>query len=168
VSWRPFLPDPEPAYKDNADDPEPVPLPVLRAARELCAGFHVPPAQFRRRTRRGQVGGYWPATDIVAVDPDGAASDGLGGEDGYYVVLIEELLHATGHPSRLDRETCVDLAQWRREEATVGVALRTVLIELGFPEDALGWYASVGRYAALAVRPDKRAARAAAAWMLRV
>ncbi len=100
------------------------------------------------------------------MDPDGAASDGLGGEDGYYVVLVEELLHATGHTSRLERSTCMDLKQWRAEEATVGVALRTVLAELGFPGEALDWYASVERYSGLGAPPDRRAAAAAAAWVL--
>ena len=38
-------------------------------------------------------GAYYPSSDIVAVDP---ASDGMGGDEA-----LHELLHATGHPTRL-------------------------------------------------------------------
>ena len=166
MSWRPFLPEPRPAYKDDPRDPEPVPLQAVRAARDLCAGFRIPPARFRRRVPRGSVGAYTPATDTVAVDPNGAASEGMGGEDGYYVALLEELLHATGHPSRLGRPTTGDFPRWRHEEATVGAALRTVLEDLGFPDEALEWYAPAVRTQALGVPADQRAAAEAAAWLL--
>jgi len=38
-------------------------------------------------------GAYYPSSDIVAVDP---ASDGMGGDEA-----LHELLHATGHRTRL-------------------------------------------------------------------
>jgi antirestriction protein ArdC len=41
------------------------------------------------------MGTYYPASDIVAVDPAAGAMNGLGREDGYYATLIHELLHAT-------------------------------------------------------------------------
>jgi Zincin-like metallopeptidase len=105
--WRPYLPEPQPACVDEGD-PEPVPLEVLRDARTLCADFRIPPRQFRRRTPRGCVGYYRPESDIVAVNPDSAAMDGMGGADGYYAMLLHELLHATGHPKRLDRASVGD------------------------------------------------------------
>jgi hypothetical protein len=108
---------------------------VLRHARELCAQFRIPPRQFRRRVRKGEAGYYSPASDIVAVDPDRAAMDGMGGEDGYYAMLMHELLHATGHPSRLNRATSGDYSifGYDLEEGTVRTALRTVLKSIGFP-----------------------------------
>jgi hypothetical protein len=104
VIWHPYLPEPRPAFKLDADDPEPVPLKSLWEARCVCEHFRVPPRQFRRRTPRGIAGTYWPKTDIVVVNPDRADADGFGGDDGHYATL-QRLLHATGHPSRLDRAT---------------------------------------------------------------
>jgi antirestriction protein ArdC len=125
----------------------------------------MPPRQFRQRTRRGEVGSYRVESDIVAVNPERAAMDGLGGEDGYFAMLLHELLHATGHPSRLDRPTTghysgggADL-----EEGTVYAAQRIVLAEIGFPDEAVDWFAPV----AIGGFPvDQGAARRAATWML--
>lgn len=165
VIWRPYLPEPRPAFKLDAAEPEPVPLDALRDARRLCANFRLPPRQFRRRARRGQVGWYRVESDIVAVNPDRAAMDGLGGEDGYYATLVHELLHATGHPSRLGRPTTGMYSgdEAASEEGTVYAAQRMVLAELGFPEEALDWYSPVG----IGGFPvEHSAARRAAAWML--
>jgi Zincin-like metallopeptidase len=109
VTWHPYLPEPRPAVIEPGE-PEPVPLNVLRDARYLCAGFRVPPRQFRRRTARGAAGSYYPAADIVAVDVGRADRDGMGGDDGYYATLVHELLHATGHPARLARTTIGDFS----------------------------------------------------------
>jgi hypothetical protein len=76
--WRPYLPEPSPAFVEPGD-PEPVPLAVLREARRLCAEFRVPPREFRRRTARGERGAYYPATDIVAVDVTGPPTRALDG-----------------------------------------------------------------------------------------
>src|SRR5262245_5832275 len=53
----------------------------------------------------------------------------MGGEDGYYAFLLHELLHATGHPSRLDRVTAGDYSGegTELEEGTVFLAQRIVL-----------------------------------------
>ena len=135
MSWRPYLPEPRPAVVDKPGDPEPVPLDVLRHARDLCAGFRQPPRQFRSRVEKGFVGCYYVESDIVAVNPDRADGDGLGGDDGYYTSLLHELLHATGHPSRLHRKTTGDfsLPGYEGEEGTTNEALRLVLDEIGFP-----------------------------------
>ena len=69
MTWRPYLPEPRPASKWEPADAEPVPLEVLRVARELCGGFRTPPRQFRRRVAKRINGTYYPASDIVAVDP---------------------------------------------------------------------------------------------------
>jgi hypothetical protein len=137
---------------------------VLRHARELCAQFRIPPRQFRRRVRKGEAGYYSPASDIVAVDPDRAAMDGMGGEDGYYAMLMHELLHATGHPSRLNRATSGDYSifGYDLEEGTVRTALRTVLKSIGFPPEALEWYAPGSH----GLPVDWAAARRAAEWIL--
>src|SRR5437870_3906453 len=103
MTWRPYLPEPEPSEGLEPNDPEPVPLDVVERARDLCANFRVPPRQFRRRAPRRIGGMYRPRSDIVTVVPDVAISHGMGSNDGYYVTLIEELLHATGHPRRLGR-----------------------------------------------------------------
>jgi antirestriction protein ArdC len=170
VIWRPYLPEPRPAFKAYVNDPEPVPLESLWAARYLCGLFRVPPRQFRQRTRRGIAGSYWPKSDIVAVNPDRADGDGMGGEDGYYVCLLEELLHATGHPSRLDRATTTSLTYEGHalEQGTVNRALRIVLTELRFPVEALDWHAPLGlRWEDDPPLPvDQAAAEAAAAWVL--
>jgi antirestriction protein ArdC len=88
---------------------------------------------------------------------------GMGGEDGYYATLIHELLHATGHPSRLGRATTGDFSDrgYAREEGTVLLAQTIVLREIGFGDEATEWYTF-----AKGLSPDRRAARAAAAWML--
>jgi hypothetical protein len=164
MSWRPFLPEPKPADKDYPTDPEPVPLQVLRDTRDLCARFRVPPRQFRRRTPRGVGGSYHVRSDIVAVNPRRAASDGLGGEDGYYGFLVHELLHATGHPKRLARPTTGDYSPdgYALEEGTVLAAQRIVFAELGFPDEALDWH-TLG-YKDLP--SDPKAAKLAARWFL--
>jgi hypothetical protein len=82
--WRPYLPDPQPAFSLDPNDPEPVPIEVLRNARDLCANFRIPPRQFRRRTAAATVGWYRVESDIVAVDLERADMDGMGGNDGYY------------------------------------------------------------------------------------
>jgi antirestriction protein ArdC len=111
-----------------------VPLEVLRHARDLCANFRIPPRQFRRRTSKGENGSYYPASDIVAVDVARAARDGMGGDDGYYATLLHELLHATGHQTRLGRATTGDYsaAGYALEEGTILAAQRILLRELGF------------------------------------
>jgi Zincin-like metallopeptidase len=164
MNWRPFLPEPEPAFKWDPSDPEPVPLQVLRYTRDLCAKFRVPPRQFRRRTARGVAGSYQAGSDIVAVDPDRAASNGLGGEDGYYGFLVHELLHATGHPRRLGRRTTGDYSPEgdALEEGTVLGAQRIVFAELGFPDEALDWHTSGYEH----LPSDPEAATLAARWFL--
>src|SRR5690242_5203050 len=131
VIWHP---EPRPAIVLCAGEPEPVPLDVLRCLRDLCADFQFPPRQFRRRTAGRVQGTYYPATDIVAVDRDIADSNGMGGDDGYYVSLLHELLHATGHPRRLGRPTTVDKTYEGHalEEGTVQAAQAIVLGEIGF------------------------------------
>ena len=42
MTWRPYLPEPQPAFKWDPNDPEPVPLAVLRYTRDLCARFRTP------------------------------------------------------------------------------------------------------------------------------
>jgi hypothetical protein len=158
--WRPDLPEPRPAVVG----PEPVPLEVLRRARALCANFRVPPRQFRRRTKRGAIAVYYPASDIVAVDRERADMQGLGGDDGYYATLLHELLHATGHRRRLGRETTGDYSAdgSAREEGTVVAGLRLVLEGIGFPAEALDWHAPKDH----CVPVDTSAAVQAAEWML--
>ena len=162
MTWRPYLPEPYPAFKMDDNDPEPVPLEVLWATRALCANFRLPPRQFRRRTSFGTSGWYRVESDIVAVNPDRSAANGMGGEDGYYAMLVHELLHATGHPSRLGRATTGDYGS-ELEEGTVCLAGRIVLAELGFPAEALEWHAPSNHYGFPA---DRDAAAAAAGWML--
>jgi antirestriction protein ArdC len=117
------------------------------------------------------VGWYRAESDIVAVDPARAAMDGMGGEDGYYTMLLHELLHATGHPSRLDRATTGDYSIKGNalEEGTVRFAERIVLAELGFPEEALEWYLPSNHpgLPVCALPVDRRSGRRAAAWVLR-
>lgn len=163
--WRPYLPEPRPAFKWDSGDTEPVPLGVLRDARALCAGFRVPPRQFRQRARPGQVGWYRVESEIVAVNPDRAAMEGMGGEDGFYAMLLHELLHATGHPRRLDRPTTGHYSPPKSEleEGTVYAAQRLVLMEIGFPEEALDWHTPLG----IGGFPVEHAAASRAArWML--
>jgi antirestriction protein ArdC len=89
----------------------------------------------------------------------------LGGEDGYYSMLVHELMHATGHPSRLDRATTGNYSGDASdiEEGTSYAAQRLVLKAVGFPADALDWYAPVGIYG---LPVDNAAAMEAAAWFL--
>jgi hypothetical protein len=163
--WRPYLPEPRPAFKWNPQDPEPVPLTVLKRARDFCAKFRVPPRQFRRRTATGALGSYWPKTDIVAVDQRRADADGLGGDDGYYATMIHELLHATGHPRRLGRPTTGDYSRegYDTEEKIVNTALRIVLAEIGFPQEAIDRHTYTDRWP---TRDQQAAAERAAAWFL--
>lgn len=163
MTWHPYLPEPQPAVVEPGE-PEPVALELLYEARRLCAGFRIPPQQFRRRTRKGEKGAYYPAADIVAVDPARAAADGMGGDDGYYVTLLHELLHATGHPTRLARATTGDFstAGYNLEEGTALRAQRIVLQEIGFRGAALEWHAPKEH----GLLVDGRAARNAADWLL--
>ena len=109
------------------------------------------------------MGSYRVESDIVAVDPARAGSAGMGGDEGYYGYLVRELLHATGHPSRLDRATTGDDSTEGDdlEEGTVLAAQRIVLTEVGFPDDAVEWFT-----ADIGPPVDEAAARRAAAWVL--
>ena len=161
--WRPYLPEPQPACVEPGES-DPVPLDVLVRARDLCANFPVPPRQFRTRTARGCCGSYYPRSDIVAVDPIRSAWDGMGGDEGYYAMLIHELLHATGHSKRLARATTGDFSRegYGLEEGTVITAQRIVLQEIGFGAEAIDWFTPQGH----GLPVDTREARKAAAWML--
>jgi antirestriction protein ArdC len=88
----------------------------------------------------------------------------MGGDDGYYVSLLHELLHATGHPRRLGRSATGDYSDhgYALEEGTVVAAQAIVLREIGFDHEAIEWH-SIGRELPI----DRRAAAAAAAWVLR-
>ena len=173
MSWRPFLPEPRSALVAPGS-PEPVPLEVLRTARDLIANFRLPPRQFRRGTVNGLAGYYRPSSDIVFVNPDIADMQGMGGHEGYYALLIHELLHATGHPSRLDRTSTGDFSTLgdAREEGTTYAAERIVLSEIGFPEEAVDWFAPDGptlRYengTSRVLIVDWEAASEAAGWVL--
>ena len=92
----------------------------------------------------------------------------MGGDDGYYATLVHELLHATGHPRRLDRATTGDysLEGYALEERTVCVAERLVLAEIGFPQEALNWYAPAPSQH-FGLPADRVAATRAASWVLR-
>ena len=162
--WRPDLPEPRPAFKLDARDPEPVSLEALLHARRLCATFRVPPHQFRRRTSKSVMGGYYTATDIVAVNRAAADANGLGGDDGYYAVLLHELIHATGHRRRLGRPTTGDYSPegYALEEGTALTSQRIVLREIGFELEALEWHAPSNH----GLPVDQEAAEAAAAWIL--
>jgi hypothetical protein len=161
--WHPYLPEPRPALVMEPGEADPVPLDVLRHARSLCHRFRVPPRQFRYRTCRGFVGAYWPATDIVAVNPDRADEHSMGGDEGYYAMLLHELLHATGHSRRLGRATCGDLSLEgdALEEGTVTCALRIVLTQIGFPAESVDWLAQLHE-----LPIDEQAALDAAHWVL--
>jgi antirestriction protein ArdC len=132
--------------------------------RDVCRGFRVSPREFRRRTARRAQGTYYPVGDIVAFDPDIADSNGMGGEDGYYATLLREVLHATGHPRRLDRPTTVDKTYGAHalEEGTVQAEQAIVLREIAFNDEAIECHAIVWD-----LPVDRRAAAAAAAWVLR-
>jgi antirestriction protein ArdC len=136
----------------------------LRELRELCANFPLPPRGFRRVSVRGTSGYYLPEKDIVAIDPQKAAGGGWGNDDGYYVVLLHELLHATGHASRLARTTVGDYSDegYALEEGTVFHAQRIVLEEIGFHAEALDWHAPAGH----GFPVDPEAAGDAAAWIM--
>jgi hypothetical protein len=155
MTWHPYLPEPRPGFGLEPGDPEPVPLEALRVARDLCRDFRTPPRQFRRRTSKGTAGAYYPASDIVAV--------GMGGDDGYYATLLHDLLHATGHPSRLSRTTTGDYSPLgqAREEGTVWFAQRIVLQEIGFDDEAINWHTGSPD-----LPLDRRTAKEAAAWIL--
>jgi antirestriction protein ArdC len=88
----------------------------------------------------------------------------MGGDDGYYATLLHELLHATGHQSRLGRATSGDFspAGSALEEGTILAAQRIVLREIGFSGEALEWHAR--KEHGLSV--DRKAAVRAAAWLL--
>jgi hypothetical protein len=151
----------------DPDDAEPAPLEVRRALRELCAGFRIPPRfELERDDDKPGAGGYDLESDTVSVDPDRAAMIGMGGEDGYYATLLHELLHATGHPSRLARAS-LQVRPNTLEEGTVMAAERIVLAHVGFPVEALDWYAPCHPTFELEPAPvDRDAAREAAAWVL--
>ena len=80
----------------------------------------------------------------MAVYTARAGGDGLGGDDGYYALLVRELLHATGHPRRLNRATTGDYSceGYELEEGTVLAAQRIVLAEVGFSVEAVDWQAA--------------------------
>lgn len=111
------------------------------------------------------IGSYQPSTDTVAVDLDASAMNGMGGEDGYYVTLLHELLHATGHASRLARATTGDYSPegYACEEGTVLEAQRIVLKTIGFEAEALHFHAP----SAHGFPADRCAAADATAWVLR-
>jgi hypothetical protein len=162
--WSPYLPEPQPAFVFDEDDPEPVELDVLRRLRDLCAGFRLPPREFCGLVPEDKLtGAYEVETDTVYVDRARASWDGMGGDDGYYVVLLHELLHATGHPSRLARATTGDYSAegYDLEEGTVLMA-RIVLEAIGFHDEALDWHAPAGH----GLPVDPTAARDAAGWIL--
>jgi antirestriction protein ArdC len=153
---------------------------VLRALRELCAGFRLPPRFRLLEHDKNDVrssGVYDLDSDTVSMDPDRAAAAGMGGEEGYYAALTHELLHATGHPSRLNGESIRDESDEGEalEEGTVMAAERIVLEAVGFPLEALDWFAPCrwvfvipSGYRLDPAPVDRDAARAAADWVLNV
>ncbi len=142
--WRPYLPEPEPAFVLDPGDPSPLPSPCCETCATSAQASRCPRARSSRKTKKGAVSGYYaPATDIVSVDVRPADLDGMGGHDGYYAVLVHELLHATGHPRRLARRTIGDHSPkgYALEEGTTLAAQRIVLAKIGFDSEALDWHA---------------------------
>jgi antirestriction protein ArdC len=88
----------------------------------------------------------------------------MGGEEGSYAYLVHELLHATGHRSRLARATVGDYSPEgdALEEGTVYAAQRIVLAEVGFrPPPSPSWLPSIPT-----LPVAQEAAAAATAWLL--
>ncbi len=77
--------------------PTPAPLPPasdpVQAAEQLVSATHIPIRY------QGSQAYYQPARDLITLPPRGAFESTAG----FYGTLLHELVHATGHPSRLDR-----------------------------------------------------------------
>jgi hypothetical protein len=184
VTWRPYLPEP---VQDNPycygrwgfrsaggvrltrDELRQL-NDALHTARSLVENFRIPPRQFRQKIRaEGYPGSrvwgcYHRREDAVAVS---FAQLGRCKADSihYYRILLHELLHATGHARRLNRESLVhfDLEDnaWR-EEGNVLLAEWLLLEAIGLPRRVL-----VGHVESFAGFPfSQQYAKEAVAWLL--
>lgn len=98
------------------------PFDPIAQCEALVAGMPNPP----RLVHQEQRAYYRPATDLVNMP----RPESFEAAEEYYSTLYHELTHATGHPSRLDRPTIVDIApfgsaNYSREElvAEMGAAM---------------------------------------------
>jgi antirestriction protein ArdC len=146
-----------------------------RLARSSSASAFPRGSSFRRRIATNErlarrFGAYLRRHDAVAVNwvlLGRCKADALH----YYRILLHELLHATGHAKRLNRQSLVEYdsdESWRVnqeiEEGTVLLAEWLVLGAIGLPARVLRAHAAPSDLYGLLV--DLDAAMAAAAWML--
>ena len=90
---------------EGLDDhaPKPSQTKPVELAEQLVNAMPCPPAIKRHPSRAC----YYPRDDVVAVPPDSQFQQ----REEYYSTLFHELIHATGHESRLDRAS---LKQFKR------------------------------------------------------
>ena len=90
---------------EGLDDhaPKPKPSKTVELAEQFVNGMPGPPAIKRHPSRAC----YYPREDVVAMPPDSQFKQ----REEYYSTLFHELIHATGHESRLERAS---LKQFKR------------------------------------------------------
>jgi antirestriction protein ArdC len=113
---------------------------------------------------------YYPLIDVVHMPPISSFKTA----DAYYATLFHELVHATGHPSRLNREGVTQTPQfgsdaYGREELVAelgsGYCCATIGLDNSVIDDAAsyidGWLAKLRSDSKLLVRASGQASRAA-------
>ena len=105
----------EPMPQPEAQDHDPI-----EQAEAIIAGMPNPPA-FQTYQNANHAPHYAPAVDTVRVPGMGRYRS----TEGYYNTVFHELVHATGHPKRLDRfeldANAGDLHAYGREELTAAM-----------------------------------------------
>ena len=105
----------EPLPQPEAQDHDPI-----EQAEAIIAGMPNPPA-FQTYENANHAPHYAPAVDTVRVPGMGRYRS----TEGYYNTVFHELVHATGHPKRLDRfgldANAGDLHAYGREELTAAM-----------------------------------------------
>jgi antirestriction protein ArdC len=91
---------------EGLDDhaPKPSQTKPVELAEQLVNGMPCPPA-IKRHPRHAC---YYPREDVVAVPPDSQFQQ----REEYYCTLFHELIHATGHESRLERASLRQFKQF--------------------------------------------------------
>jgi hypothetical protein len=176
MTWRPYLPEPVQSHpycygrwgfrspggvRLRRDEQRQLNV-ALGEARSLVERFRIPPRQFRREIKgtafRARTHGvYFIRDDAVAINwvlLRNRRADALH----YYCTLLHELLHATGHQKRLNRQSLYDRNQ-ALEEGTVLLAEWNVLSRIGLPERVLRAQAPMSEFAYPYSPADAKAAR---------
>ena len=139
----------EPLAQIDAQDHDPV-----EQAEAIIAGMPSPP-EFQTYQNANHAPHYDPKADMIRVPDMGRYRS----TEGYYNTVFHELVHATGHPKRLNRfdldANAGDLHAYGREELTAGMGAAMLAAHAGTLAEAIERDASYILHWRDAIKADK-------------